>query len=541
VNVLDRGAGRLVLPLGVALVVLAILGPSVMPGLGLWDTGEFQTVPPILGTMHPTGYPTYVLLGFVVNLLLTPIGEPAYRMNVMSLLAVVAAAVLAALTIRMLTGRTLIAAAAGIGLALTPISWAIATRADAHALHLAFVALLLALLGRWEHARAAAEDPPDAARRGDRWLLAAAVVYGLAAGNHSLTLLLALPILLYVLAVEPEILRRPRFLASCALAAIGTLALVYLELPLRAGPFRAPLVYGHPETLEGFLYVVLAEQFRGSFTDPLADPLGSLLGLGVLLWDQLGPLLLLVPLGWVATWRILPGYALLSGLATTITVLFAVAYDNADIRRYYLVPMLFAWTWLAVLAAWVVRRLTRPRASAIPDGWSPAEPATRSPKPEDTGGAAIRPGLVGALRRTPRSSWVALAMAAALLVPAATGWDARRAYADRSNDHAGRDWLRDAFATLRPDAVVVSWWSYSTALWYAQLIDGQRPDLLVIDDRTRLDEGLGDVTDVIDAHLGQRPVYVIPTDVDLVSLAARYELVPVGDPSNLFFVRGRLP
>ena len=43
---------------------------------------------PILGTAHPTGYPTYVLLGFVANLLLTPLGEPAFRMNVLSLLAV---------------------------------------------------------------------------------------------------------------------------------------------------------------------------------------------------------------------------------------------------------------------------------------------------------------------------------------------------------------------------------------------------------------------------------------------------------------------
>ena len=35
-----------------------------MPGVGFWDTGEFQTVLPILGTAHPTGYPTYVLLGW---------------------------------------------------------------------------------------------------------------------------------------------------------------------------------------------------------------------------------------------------------------------------------------------------------------------------------------------------------------------------------------------------------------------------------------------------------------------------------------------
>ena len=50
-----------------------------------------------------------------------------------------------------------------------------------------------------------------------------------------------------------------------------TVVLVYLELPLRAGPFRAPLVYGQPETWDGFWYIVLAEQFRGSVVDPFGD------------------------------------------------------------------------------------------------------------------------------------------------------------------------------------------------------------------------------------------------------------------------------
>ena len=50
---------------------------------------------------------------------------------------------------------------------------------------------------------------------------------------------------------------------------------------------------------------------------------------------------------------------------------------------------------------------------------------------------------------------------------------------------------RLALPQLEPDPVVISWWSYSTALWYAQCVDGQRPDVAIIDDRTRLDENLG--------------------------------------------------
>ena len=36
-----------------------------MPGVGFWDTAEFQAVPPLLGTLHPTGFPAYAILGWL--------------------------------------------------------------------------------------------------------------------------------------------------------------------------------------------------------------------------------------------------------------------------------------------------------------------------------------------------------------------------------------------------------------------------------------------------------------------------------------------
>ena len=96
-------------------------------------------------------------------------------------------------------------------------------------------------------------------------------MFALAVGNHSLTLLLAIPVGLYVLAVDPDIWRRGRLVLSCVGVLVLTLVVVYLELPLRAGPFRAALVYGTPDTWEGFKYIVLAEQFQGSLTNPFGD------------------------------------------------------------------------------------------------------------------------------------------------------------------------------------------------------------------------------------------------------------------------------
>src|SRR6185295_11465554 len=71
-------------PVVVAVVAFALAWPTLMPGVGFWDTGEFQAVPPLLGTLHPTGFPAYTILGWVGSALLQQVGSPAYRMNLLS-------------------------------------------------------------------------------------------------------------------------------------------------------------------------------------------------------------------------------------------------------------------------------------------------------------------------------------------------------------------------------------------------------------------------------------------------------------------------
>ena len=94
---------------------------------------------------------------------------------------------------------------------------------------------------------------------------------------------------------------------------------------------------------------------------------------------------------------------------------------------------------------------------------------------------------------------------------------------------------------VEDDAIVVSWWSYSTPLWYAQLIEGRRPDIFIADDRTRLDLNLGDLPTVIDCNLDARPVYVIRIDQSEMSmLMDRYKLTPLSPRAgNVFRVTAR--
>ena len=95
---------------------------------------------------------------------------------------------------------------------------------------------------------------------------------------------------------------------------------------------------------------------------------------------------------------------------------------------------------------------------------------------------------------------------------------------------------------MEPDAVVVSWWSYSTPMWYAQRVMGERPDITILDDRTRIDENLGGLTDVIDANLGKHPVYVIrldPREVKLLADTYDLEFIDGIDATSLTKVIGR--
>jgi hypothetical protein len=489
-------------PLIAGIVALALTRATMLPGVAYWDTGEFQTVAPVMGTAHPTGYPTYVILGWIANLILAPFGEPAFRMNLFAGICVAVAAGMVVVLVCQLTGRSAPGLAAGVGLAATPLAWQIGTHAEPHALHLALVAVLLVLLVGWERARGRGD--PGA----DRWLVASAVAFGVAAANHSLTLLLAPAIALYVLAIQPGILRRAGLIALCAVALSGTMALLYLELPIRSGILRAPLVYGRPDTWDGFWYVALGQQFQGAVSIPLDDLPRKAGELAKLASEQLGFLALLLPAAFIVTAGRFPGYALLTGMAAAVTALFSASYVNADISRYYLGPVLMAWTWLGIMAAVVIERI----ADLGGPGWD--------------------------ISRAGRA--VAVALAGLIIVPGVLAIPDHARQIDRSGDRSAATWLDAALGRIEENAVVISWWSYSTPLWYAQYVEGRRPDIFVVDDRTRLDLDLGEATDVVARFIGSRPVYVIRAnqhDLDLIT--GQYRLGPRSEAaSNLYQVLG---
>lgn len=519
---------RWLAPLVTFVVMLGLYAPTVLPGVDFWDTAEYQTVGPVLGIAHPTGFPTYTLLTWFANIVLAPFGEPAHRLNLFSAILMAGAAALTAHAVERMTGRRLLAVAAAAVLGTAPIGWWTANRADSHALHLFFVALLLVLLLAW------AERARDRRSDAGRLLIAASAVYGLSLGNHGLTLLLAPGIAAFLLAVDRGLLQQRRLVAACAGTIAGVTAAVYAYIPLRA-TMDPPLDYAHPVTLDRFLYLVLGTQFHGLFRNPLEGGPGPILQLYA---DQLGVITVALAIaGFVALalgvgriGGLGPPIALLTGLWFVATTVFARGYADGFVDRFYLGPLLVAATWAAsaVAAAWDLAAVwVRPRLvvllSQSAGGPPPAAArrATEAPEAMERGRAPVRAGGGPSMRL----AGIALAVLVLVPLPAERAVDGRVAN-DDSGERRGQLWADAAFATLKPDAAVISWWSYSTTLWYEHYVEGRRPDILIVDDRVRLDEGYGDLPATIDRFRAEgRPVYLIRPENEIPPLTDRYRIV----------------
>jgi len=496
---------------------LRTLAPGVLGG----DSGELQFAAYLGGIAHPTGYPLYLMLGWLWTHVI-PWGDAAYCLNLFSALwggvAVALTYLLAERLLREATPRlpalprTLAAAVAALTFACSETFWSQAMIAEIYTLHAAFVAGVLWLILWW------GEGADGAFGR----LAVVALIYGLGLTHHRTMLLLAPAVLLFLcliqrrLASRPSPLAsRPSPLASCLLPLASCLLplLLYLYIPLRAAhsPYlTVPLDAGrtlqlYDHSLHGFVDFVLGRVFVGELLSPAAAwarlPLA-----GELLLRQFGGAGII--LGLLGLARLIAGrrgrLLALTGLSFVALMLFNLFYGIGDIHVFFIAPALIWSCWMGVGVAAVAEVVQRigARGEGRGESVSPLLPPNPYPLP-----------LVIIV--------LSLALPIALLLR-------NLPIVDRSRDTTERDRWQAILAAPPPESAILvsNDRDEMMPLWYLQQLEGVRLDVTGLFPLIVAEAGWANVGQVVEQALSTgRPVYLTKS---MPGLEVKFALRPEG-------------
>ncbi|MGA9398894.1 MAG: DUF2723 domain-containing protein [Anaerolineaceae bacterium] len=331
--------------------IYLLIAPTRLSSANLGqDAGDFLSAALAGGIPHPTGYPTYTLLGILFQLI--PISTPVFRGVLVSLIPAAIGAGLIAYWIAFVIGEksipTLVAAfIAGLAWGTSPLLFSEAIIVDVHGLQ-----SLIVVLALWWITLTL----KGSSKSYEKVLLLLSFLFGLGCGNH-VTIVLMLPAVLISIVVS---LRRgvawKFLLAEAVFGMIGLL--VYLYLPVRAHAYP-PINWGNPQTLDGFLWLVTGNPYRGllfSVTRPIL--LERISSIPRLFFDQFGALGLLagivglIQFPWRDKW--------LRGILVwifTVYLVFATGYNTPDSVAYLLPALLVyaIWIGLAIPGLWVIK------------------------------------------------------------------------------------------------------------------------------------------------------------------------------------------
>ena len=345
-NPTDHTDRRLALLLGaVALAVyLRTVAPDLLPG----DPGEFQFAAWNLGLAHATGYPLYLIMGWVWQHALAWVGvSPAASLNALSAIyAAIGVALLYIVMARWTPGPSPMRRAVGLYSALLLLVnltyWSQALVAEVYAFH---AALMLGLL--WRAQRLVTLPTP-------RRLTALMLLAGLALTHHAMTVLWLAALALYL--AWTGTLRRFRLSEWAAALGIGALPLLlYVYIPLRGGPGASPWYHQmlgdaeinlYPGGWDAFWSFLSGHSIGAGFR-PVAGAWAQLAQAGQL-WryhfDWVGLAMIALGVLWLARrrqWTLL-GFTLAYALAQQALNLF---YAIDDILVYYIPLYVVAALW----------------------------------------------------------------------------------------------------------------------------------------------------------------------------------------------------
>lgn len=473
------------------LLPLALYLVTAHRSVGYWDTGEMDTVPWMLGIAHPTGFPAYVLSGWLFSHAFA-LGGVAFRMSVFAALAMSATAWFVAKIVDGEYDIPWAALACALLFAFGQIAWTRGTRAEVHALAVAAIAATIWCALRWY-------------RTGEsRALIGSALCWGFGIAVHPVTATIAPGLL--ALAIARRGTLRARTLAVAAVCCVLIVTAFYAYLPLRSAYVSAhaldpaqALGLGSgafwnsdgSSSLAGFRALVIGAGFDvGRGVRALVSPTGYVASAGAYLdalfyeFTPIGATLAL--LGIATSFMHDRARALALLLFALVGALFAIGYasEEVDVQRYFLTSFVVAAIFVGDACAWFARETPR---------WKPL-------------------------------AAVVVASCAAFLL-----WSHRDLFRQPYDDSASQT-VAAVLRVTPPNAIVISSWTYATPLAYAAYVEhatGQR---------TILAAWLYDVLPHLQRWTKERPVYVVDPRTDE---AAGFTMQKVLSDPTVYRVRQR--
>lgn len=344
-------------PAGVGLLALAVYVQTLLPSVGWGDIARFQYVARVWGIPHRFGYPLYIAASRLFGYL--PVGDLAYRVNLMSAVFAALAAVTVYLMVMRLAGDEIAAASAALSFAFSRTLWDRAVVAEVYSLNAFLVGAVLLVLLAWHQTH----------RTGLLYL--GIGLYALSFGNHMTVVTLVPAVLYLVLVTDYRVLLDPKRVAVMAgLALLGASQYLYVILRARQQPLLNEL---GPFSWRGWIHWMTRSRFPGQFFGyTLGDQVDrmriflELLAKQFFRWGYI--------LGWIGGWEQLKanlrGFAFLVLAALGIYV-FGMNYGGITSRIYlvptYLIFAVFLGCGLTAMRRWLAGLLhDRPRWLAWP-------------------------------------------------------------------------------------------------------------------------------------------------------------------------------
>jgi len=476
----------------VFLIALLLFSWTLAPTVTPTDSGELILAAHGLGVAHPPGFPLWLMLAHLASLV--PLGNVAVRINFLdAIFAALACAVLTLVVAQLMLTAAFLATSkrskkgaqsrsrgasstssaardedsgidrllvfapalgAGLLMAFSRTLWSYATIAEVYTLNTLLILIVFFLMLRWRRLvtqtmLSARLHAATAVTKHDGWLYAAAAVFGLALGDHHVTVGLTLPaVAVIVYRTQGLKFFASRRLLYAAVISIGALVVVYAYLPFAAS--RSPLInWGNPHSLQEIWWHITGRQYRVflSFTPMMMG--AQFVEFCRMLLREFGPAWLPLPLvlalaGFAAAFK--QDRTTFWFLAFIVIANFAYDfnYEIAEDKDAYYLPVFIS---IALAAGFGIRWLIQlSSAKSISLGKSYGVAAT------------------------------------AVLLASATAFVANWPFNNRSHYFIAHDYVENLFSAIAPDGLLLTQdWQVVSPMFYVQEIEQHRTDVKVLD------------------------------------------------------------